>query len=120
MSSIEEFWKAVNNSQRQKPVVIEYRVYYKDTRILYMISSPKGGQWPPGDSIVISKKMYKELRIDRYRVIDGKLVQVVVQDPRKLQLKLVKDGTFTSLPNNIIFAVKKGDNYKQREYIEVL
>ena len=114
MSNIKEFWKAVNNAPRQKLAVIEYRVYYKDTRILNMISSPVGSEWPPGDSIVISKKMYNELRADRHRVIDGKLVQVEVQDSCKLQLELADDGNFTSLPNNIIFASTKGDNYKQK------
>jgi len=114
--------QAWNNRPPRKKITIECRAYYEDTKIVSTCSGDRDGEWPAGDSIVISKDLYKNTSLlYRCRVIDGKLVQVKHEPPGKLQLDKTKDGTFTSLPNNIIFAAKKGDNYKQKEYkVEII
>ena len=117
MKGIDEFYKALKDAPRQKLAVIEYRVYHTGTKVLYAVSNPADAEWPEGDSIVISKKMYKEMAGPlHYKVMKGKLVQVRAQDGSKIQLERAKNGKFTSLPNNIIFAAEKGDNYIQTEY----
>lgn len=117
MNGIEEFLKAWNNRPVKKKRIIEYRAYYEGTKIVSTCSGDKDGEWPEGNSIIIDQSLYRNTSaLYRMRVIDGKLIQVKAEDPSKLQLEKAKDGKYTTLPNNIIFAAKKGDNYKQKEY----
>ena len=49
MNGIDEFLKAVRNAKPQKLAVIEYRAYYKGTKIISATSGPQGGDWPTGE-----------------------------------------------------------------------
>lgn len=122
MNGTDEFLKAWNNRPPRKEITIECRAYYEGTKIVSTHSGDKDGEWPEGDSIVISRDLYKNTSaLYRHCVIDGKLVQIKRGDPGQLQLVQAKSGKYTSLPNNIIFAAKKGDNYKQKEYkVEII
>ena len=122
MNGTDEFLKAWNNRPPRKKRTTECRAYYEGTKIVSTRSGDKDGEWPKGNSIVITRELYSNTSaLYRMRVIDGKLVQIKQVAPGKLQLVESEDGTFTSLPNNIIFAAKKGDNYKQKEYkVEVI
>jgi len=116
LTGTSEFWKAVKNHKPRKAVVIEYRAYHKDGKVVSAMSGPADQEWPE-DGIAISEELYKNTSLlYRCRVIDGKLVEVKSQDPGRLQLEQAEDGKYTSLKNNIIFAAKKGDNYKQKEH----
>jgi hypothetical protein len=116
LSGTSEFWNAINRPLK-KPPVIEHRAYHVDGKVTSAHSGPVDGDWPDGDSIVISAEMYKNTSLlYRSRVIKGELVQVKLADPRTIQLEPATTGPYTSLKDNIIFAAKKGDNYKQKEY----
>ena len=116
MTGTSEFCKAVKNHKPRKAVVIEYRAYHKDGKVVSALSAPADSDWPE-NGISITEELYKNTSLlYRCRVIDGELVEVKSQDLRRLQLEQADDGKYTSLKNNIIFVAENGDNYKQKEY----
>ena len=116
MDGTSEFWKAVNNMPPRKKVEIIYKAYVTNGKVTSAMSGPIDNDWPEG-GIEISAELYKDTSLlYRCKLINGKLVQVKQEDPRKLQLEQSKDGQFISLPDNIIFAAEEGDNYIQKEY----
>lgn len=117
MNGTDEFWKAIKNYTPPPPQIIECRAYYDNNGyIISCHSGPQDGEWPEGNSIVITPELYKDTsKLYRLRVINGELTQVKTPDPSKKQLELAKSGPYSSLKNNIIFA-GKGDNYIQREH----
>lgn len=116
MTGTSEFWKAIKNHKPRKAVVIEYRAYHKDGKIVSALSGAADSDWPK-DGISITEELYKNTSLlYRCRVINNELFEVKSQDPGRLQLEQAEDGKYTSLKNNIIFVAEKGDNYKQKEY----
>ena len=114
MSSISEFWKALNSFKPAAPKVHEYRVYYEGNKIVKTICNPVDADWPEGLFIVLTKEQYSNLSLTNYNVVNNKLVRKIHHGAGVL-LELAEDGEYTSLPNNIIFVADEGDNYKVKE-----
>jgi hypothetical protein len=113
MNSESELLKALNALVHTEDEPIEYRLHYNESGNIYlctMVQHPESTQY-----IVVDKKTYDAYH--RYRVINGKLENIVQNNGLVLQL-IKSDKGYKVVKNNAALLIEENETYLNIEYYD--
>jgi hypothetical protein len=113
MNSESELLKALNSLVHVKDEPIEYRLHYNESGDIYlctMVQHPESTQY-----IVVDKKTYDVYH--KYRVVNGKLENIVQNNGLVLQL-VKSDKGYKVVKNNASLLIDENETYPNIEYYD--
>jgi hypothetical protein len=113
MNSEAELLKALNSLVHTEDEPIEYRLHYNESGNIYlctMVQHPESTQY-----IVVDKKTYDVYH--RYRVVNGKLENIVQNNGLVLQL-VKSDKGYKVVKNNAALLIEENETYTNIEYYD--